>query len=302
MSHTFVVLNPAAGRAEPDALHPLLARYLAANGRSCSIHHTRRHDDVCALVRMAVRRGAGLVVAAGGDGTVTAVADALAGGDVPLGILPVGTGNLVARELGLPLAPEAACRLLVDAPHVRRLDGMQIGERTYVSHVSLGVYARIAEEVSVGEKKETGRMAYVRAILHEISARPLWRFRVTVDGRSGHWHASTILLANVASVGVPPLCWGSHIRPDDGRIDVCLVCARTLPQYARLVWRAMRGEHILAPDIRYLAAKRTIDVEAHGRSPVRADGEVIGRSRVSVRIRPRVLPVLTGTGTGPACP
>lgn len=288
----FVVLNPVAGQAEPARLQPLLTNWLSRNGRVCQIYCTSGNEDVAAVVRKAVVEGCSLVVAAGGDGTVSAVADGLAGGAVPLGIVPVGTGNLVARELDLPLEPEAACRLLVSAPPVRRLDGMQVGSRIYISHVSMGIYARIAEEVAAADKRQEGRLAYVRAILREMSHFPRWPFVVEVDGQAQRYRLTMILLANVAAVGIPPLRWGEHIRPDDGRIDVCLVQARSWRQYLELIWLAWHGRQALAPEIAYLSARHQIRLHTRQPMPVRGDGEIIGQSGVSIQVKPGILPVV----------
>lgn len=290
----FIVLNPAAGHADPSSLKQLFQERFGEIGHHYDLYETTGAEDIAAIVKEATAGDYSQVVAAGGDGTVSAVADGLAHGTTPLGILPVGTGNLVARELGIPLEPEAACQLLLESAHIRRLDGMQVGKRTYISHVSMGVYSRIAEDVAAADKKREGRLAYVRAILQEMAAFPLWRFTVEVDGRRHRYRVAMVLLANVAAVGIPPLKWGEHIYPDDGRIDVCLVRARTLGQYLKLLWFAWQGQQAQTPEIVYLTAHRQIHLQTRQHMPVRADGEVVGQSAISIEIKQGSVPVVVG--------
>jgi diacylglycerol kinase family enzyme len=97
-----------------------------------TVHEPRKGDAFGEIVRARLGEGFDLVVAAGGDGTVSAVVDGLAGSAVPLGIIPTGTANLVARELNIPLVPREAVELIVRAPRSRTIDAMRIGTRVYV--------------------------------------------------------------------------------------------------------------------------------------------------------------------------
>ncbi len=136
------------------------------------------------VVGQVVEAGYQRIVAAGGEGTVSAVADALAGTQVPMGILPVGTGNLLARDLQLPLELSEAAALLADPDATSRsIDAMQVNGRTYISHISLGVYSQIIRQTTPEQKRRFGRIAYIWAALKEISRYPTWRFELEVDGR-----------------------------------------------------------------------------------------------------------------------
>ena len=119
----FTVLNPVAGNSESSRVRQVLEHHFPADNTVCEIHEAGRDDRIGELVRAALGRGCDLVVAAGGDGTVSAVANGLIGnengGSVPLGIIPLGTTNVLARELGIPVDLEQACRFW-PAPTPRR--------------------------------------------------------------------------------------------------------------------------------------------------------------------------------------
>jgi YegS/Rv2252/BmrU family lipid kinase len=233
-----------------------------------------------------------MIIAAGGDGTVSEVANDLAGGDVPLGILPLGTGNLVARELGIPLDLKAACQVLTGQMPITRIDVMDVDGEIFISHVSLGLYAKIALTTTDEEKQRWGRMAYLWHILEELLKRRNWRFSLTVDGKTQSVRAALIMAANVGEVGLPPLRWGPDIRPTDGVINLCILRARNLRDYIMLLWHAVRGRPAAAAQTTYHRAQETITIRTRKRLPVRGDGEIIGQSAVAICIRPQHLPII----------
>ena len=131
-----VVFNPRAGSAQRARIESLLQAHFAE--RKIELLECADEDQMRALLAPWLTRGVHLVVAAGGDGTVSAVAGALVNSDVPLGILPVGTGNVLVRELDIPVKVEQAAQLLAGRFDVRRLDAIEVGERAYLLAVSVG--------------------------------------------------------------------------------------------------------------------------------------------------------------------
>ncbi|GIW12381.1 MAG: hypothetical protein KatS3mg061_3438 [Dehalococcoidia bacterium] len=133
-----VVLNPMGGTSEPAALGTLIEQQFAAAGVAYQLYETTGDDDFPALVGEALAAGCELVVVAGGDGTVSLVAGPLVGTGVPLAILPVGTANVLARELGIPADPEAALALVTGPHQLRTLDAMDLGDRYALLQVGVG--------------------------------------------------------------------------------------------------------------------------------------------------------------------
>src|SRR3954467_15112005 len=134
----FVVLNPMAGSANAAVVRQALEKHLGELIQT-DIYETTGHEDVVAIVRAELTHSPSVVVAAGGDGTISDVAEALIGADVRLGIIPVGTANIFARELGIPLNLEDACALLDSQPNTTSIDAMKVGDQYFVLQIGIGI-------------------------------------------------------------------------------------------------------------------------------------------------------------------
>jgi diacylglycerol kinase (ATP) len=287
----FVALNPLAG-SFGEEMRQLLGQYFPSGAGCCQIYEIQGEDDLAQVVRSAVEHGFEMVVAAGGDGTVSAVANGLIGTETPLGILPLGTANVLARELGIPVELGAACELLAGEHATTNVDAMEVASRAYFTQVGTGIDAFMIRDTKTELKRRFGRLAYiVKAITTLIGFQPR-RFTMAVDSEELKFRASQVLVANSGILGQPPLRWGPDIRPDDGRLDVCIVKARTALDYLRLFWHVIIGQHKRDRNVRYLVAKREVNITAKHALPVQADGEIIGETPVQVRVLPGAVRVV----------
>lgn len=289
---TFVIENADAANSDAAAVAAALDGQFTPAGRRFELFEMNRGALVRPALEMALRQGYTPVIAVGGDGTVSAVADVLAGGDVPLGIVPTGVANLVARDLDIPLDIEKALRLVLDGGTTRTIDMMKGPQRNFVSHVSLGIYSRIVANTPRDTIDRWGRLAYTQALLKEIETFPVWDFELEIDGQSLQRRAALVMAANIAAAGFPFLDWGGQIRPDDGVVDVCVVRAESPREYAELVWRALQGKHRQAPEIEYFEARRAVRIRTGSHIAVRADGEMVGYSEIAFDVVPRAVPVI----------
>ncbi len=300
-TRAFVVLNPKSGSCTVADVRKAVAELMT--GAEVEIHEVARGDDLPALVRAAVDRGCDPIVAAGGDGTVSTVADALVGTAAHLVILPLGTANVLARELGIPVDLEGACRLgahscvpegsLAGRQHaVVRLDAMKVGDRHYFTQVGVGIDALMIRDTADEHKRRFGRVAYLWTALTRLVGFQPRRFHLTVDDRKVSAKASQVLVANTGMMGQPPFRWGPNIRPDDGRLDLCIVRARTLLDYAGLFRHVVLASHKQSPNVRYEVVDQFIVLDAKHPLPVQADGEILGDTPVRVEVVPAALRVV----------
>ena len=235
------------------------------------------------LARMAVESGVDLVISSGGDGTVTACAAGVAGSGIPLGVLPSGTGNLLARNLGLPLQADAALAVALTGAE-RRLDVGVANGRTFVVMAGIGFDAAMLASVSEKLKMRAGWHAYALSALRHLWDR-VTRVEMRVDGGPSmqRW-ASGVVVGNVGTLQ-------RNIRllpdavPDDGILDVAVITAWGVVGWLGVVADVL----LLRPKTTRLTRLtcRELVVDTRRPRPWEVDGEVIGPARqLRVSLRP----------------
>jgi YegS/Rv2252/BmrU family lipid kinase len=294
MANAFVVVNPVAG-GSTGQLRRTIEEHFAGAGWDCQVYETTGQERVARVVRTALERDdgeIGLVVAAGGDGTVSGTAGGLVHAPVPLGVVPVGTGDTFARELGIPLGTTAALELLTGDHASAKIDAMAVSERFYVLNVSVGLSGLMMRDTARADKRRFGRVAYAWTGLRKLLGYQPHRFSVTVDGEKWTVRASEVMIANSGALGDPSLRWSPQVELNDGQVDVLVVRARTALDYLRFMSAVVLGRQSEETAIRHLIAERHAVVDARPELPVQADGEFIGRPPVAVEVVPEAVEVV----------
>jgi diacylglycerol kinase family enzyme len=285
-----VVFNPHAGGAHRARLQKLISKHFA--DRELVLLESPGAGGLRAALAPWLARGIRLVIAAGGDGTASDVAGALVGTDVPMGLLPLGTGNVLARELGLPMRSEEASRLLAAYSSVRRLDVMEVEGRTFMLGVSVGLSARTMHGTREKAKRRFGRSAYLWPLLRNLFAPPDYDFAVQVDGRLEQVRANEVIVVSAGIVGYKPLRWGPEIQPDDGHLDICFVQARTLLDFLDVFRRLVSSRPRRDRRLNCQEVHASVLIESPVGLTVQGDGDVIGETPVEIRLRPAALSVV----------
>jgi diacylglycerol kinase (ATP) len=289
-----VVYNPVSGKeGQADEVRAALARHFVPPRWTSEIHETTGTEDVAAICRAACERGVSLVIAAGGDGTLIDVANGLVHTRVPLGILPMGTENFLARVLLIPMKLDEAVKLLVDDHALLEVDALKVGERHFFSNVSVGISPRVVRDTSSADKKLFGRLAYVLSMVKGSSLFQLQRFRLTIDGRSRRIRAAEVMISSTTLMEKPPFLLGSPETVSDGKLEVYVLTARTLGDYIRLAWEVFMRPGKPMAKLLHGAATRSARIEVIRRSRmVQADGEMIGRTPVEVQVVPGAVHII----------
>lgn len=290
----FVVFNPKSGNAdEAELVRGALAKHFPQPDWTTEICEMTGKEDVASLCRAACERGASLVVAAGGDGTLVGVANGLVNRPIPLGILPLGTGNDLARILGIPLKLDDALDVLAGDHRIVELDALKVGDRYFLSNVSVGISPQVMRETKPEQKKRFGRLAYLWTVIRRASIFQLRRYELTIDGQRQSVNASEVMVSNTTLLETLPHLFGPPENLNDGQLEVYLVTAKTFRDYLHLVWDLIRRPGQRTAKLFHMTVKESILIETKGRSQlVQADGEVIGRTPVTVELVPKAFRVI----------
>jgi YegS/Rv2252/BmrU family lipid kinase len=234
--------------------------------------------------RRAIRDGADLVLVWGGDGIVQRCVDALAGSGVPVAIIPAGTANLLASNLGIPHDLAAAVRIAFHGAR-RQIDLGRLNGEHFAVMAGVGFDADMIADADRGAKQRLGRLAYVRAGLRHVRG-SLTPVQIEVDGTP--WfrgEASCVLLGNVGRItgGIPAF---DDARPDDGWLEVGVATAGGTLQWARTLGRMALGRSDESPFVRITRARK-VDVRLAAPTRYELDGGDRGEVR---RVKARVVP------------
>jgi YegS/Rv2252/BmrU family lipid kinase len=287
-TRALIVLNPVAGQSQVETIRGLLEQTLAPHSRRFEIYETTGRDDLRHVVAAADLQPGDLVAAAGGDGTVSQVADALVGRDLVLGILPLGTANVLALELGVPGNLVEAVNLLNGDYELRALDAMRVGDRHFVLQIGVGLDSLMIRDTEREAKRRLGRLAYLMTLAHAFRRIRPGRMTILVDDRRLRPRTQQVVVANGGTLGTPPLRWGPNIAPDDGVLDVCIWNTWTPIHYLRWLWRLVRRRP-RQPVISVVPARRQVVISADRPLPIQADGEIIGTTPVQIALVPRAV-------------
>jgi diacylglycerol kinase (ATP) len=288
-----IIVNPTAGAGRAGRLIPWLRQRLEQRPE-IELQVTRRAGEAEAIASNAVRDGHDRVVAVGGDGTVQEVVNGLlAGPAVELGIVPVGTGNDLARSLGLPGEPGGAWKAAMGR-HTRRVDAARARngageERWFASAGGIGFDAQVAAAMARRRGWQAGRAGYVLTTLAELRRFDNRPVEITLDEETFSRSVLFVAIANGAFYG-----GGMKIAPDaeadDGWLDVCVVGDVSRLTALREMPNLYRGTHVRNPAVS-VHTTRTIHIEGDPATLTHLDGEPFGTLPLEVRIAPGVLSV-----------
>jgi len=290
-----VIVNPAAGRGSArhwiGELEVRLSLAIQSTHRiiSWQIIETSCPGDATELAREAVRGGANIVAAAGGDGTIGEVVNALVGTDVALGVIPMGTGNDFARSLGIGNDVDKAIYNLLEGVPIA-IDVGRTQGRYFVNVAGCGFDAVVAKRVNRGFQSLRGTSAYIAAVLQSLLSYRATQIRLTLDNEVIETKAMLCSIANARYYG-----GGMRIAPDamltDGLYDICLLEEVGKIEFLRTFPKVFKGRHTTHPAVRMLRSKY-VKVESDRPLPVLVDGEIVGTTPAEFEMLPGGLNII----------
>jgi YegS/Rv2252/BmrU family lipid kinase len=291
-----LITNPAAARTAAIAVNAILTTLRGA-GWDVEALATGGPGDARHLAQYGVAEKVDVVVVFGGDGTTMQAAAALVGTDVALGVIPGGTGNLLAGNLRIPASPARAARALLKAkPRLFDLGRMErpAGPQYFAVACGAGYDARVMAGTLSEQKRRWGMAAYVATTLRLMSELRSTLHSLTIDGVEYEANAAMVLVANCGEVIPPFVKLGPGITPDDGLLDVVVVRADNFPQSIRAVWDLLRlTPGSLGPDAYVGHVRgREVKVETDRPQPVQLDGEPGGTTPFTASVVPGAIRIM----------
>jgi YegS/Rv2252/BmrU family lipid kinase len=285
-----IVFNPVAGRRRATLLWRVLD-VLVANGVRLDLAETTRSGHAEALAREAAARGEPMVVAAGGDGTIAEVANGLMGTGARLGVIPLGTANVLAHELGLPFAPAAVAAALAFG-RTRTLWPGQAngagGPRLFVQMLGVGFDAHVVRNLPFPLKKAMGKAAYVLQSLREMARYDFPAIRMRIDGTETQ--AASVIISKGRLYGGSFLLAQDAVPADPG---FSVVLFDRAGPGAAMMYGAALPLNLLgqAPGVRHVRARR-VDFAQNEPAPAQADGDSAGTAPLWVADAPGPIQVV----------
>ena len=281
-----VVLNPAAGQEDPARVRRQIGGALAVRGAPFDLVETSGAGDAERFARGAVERGYRVVIAAGGDGTIAEVITGLAGSDLPFAIIPQGTGNQLAANLGIPAEIDAAVEVAVTGVATPMDIGQLSSGRYFALMAGAGWDAEVMSACTRELKDRWGFAAYLFAGLKVSVSPPSALFRITADGKEIEVRAATVLIANAGQLFHALFPVEVRIAPGvsfhDGLLDVCVFAPRSLTDVAAVLWRVARRQYQGDERMIYLQA-REVRIETDPPLVTQVDGDISGETPLEAR-------------------
>lgn len=285
-------MNPAAGRRSLDHVEGAVRQSFARRGITATVDTalTRAGSDATAIARDAASRY-DVIAAVGGDGTVRDVAAGLAGTATPLAIIPNGTANVLASDLGIPVRPANAANLLRAGAYTAPLDLGEVNGRPFVLNVGAGYAARIILQTPHSWKRRVGFFAYLPAAVRATFARDRALTTIDVDGMRYEGRVQMIFVANSGGIGGRAIQIAEGVRYDDGLFSVAVFAPRSpigtliaFGQIATRRWSRIPGAHYWAG--------AAVSVSCDPPLPMQVDGDGMGTTPFTIRMRPAALRVI----------
>jgi diacylglycerol kinase (ATP) len=282
-----VVANPIARRGTDSIIDRI--RSMAPPGVELDVEYTKpAHMATGELCNRA--RGCEAVIAVGGDGTVADTVTAVTGVDIPLGIIPAGSTNIIARNLSIPTDLDRAAFLIFNQPTTRRMDVGLCNGRRFLHMGGAGFDSRMFAMTSRKLKRRLGWVAYLQGASKTILAPPV-RFTIVIDGEEIECESPLVLVANGASIITPSMKVHPGILYDDGRLDVVIVTAHRAVEIMRVVSRFATRTLEKSPYAIHIQGKE-IELRSEPKIPLQLDGDIVGETPAHFSILPLAISII----------
>lgn len=286
-----VIINPAAGIKE--SILPIINTSLKEADISWEASITHQTGDAIKFAKDAVKEKIDALAVYGGDGTITEAISGLMGSDIPLVILPGGSANVMATELGIPTNLKEACALMSQSPlETKTIDVGQFNQRYFIARISLGFEANVVKGADRDTKNKMGIFAYFLSVAAALKKTKKTVYHLKIDGQEYKVKGLTCYIANTGNLGFSHISFDKHIDVSDGLLDVIVVRKANLSLLKLMVVTLLKRQR---PDNLELVKHwqgKDISVSLKSKQAIQCDGEVLEKIPLHIKIIPKAVKIL----------
>ena len=291
IKYIHIIINPAAGRDE--SILPVINNVMKEAGIKWEGLITHQAGDGIKFAKAAVKAGVDAVAVYGGDGTVTEAVSGLMGSETPLAILPGGSTNGLATELGIPLTVKEALTLLGQGPlETKTIDVGQFEKRYFISGISIGFEADMVKGANRGTKNKFGILAYFISGFKALKKITRVLYHIKIDGQEHDVQGLTCMITNTGNIGFSTISFDKHINVSDGLLDVLVVRKATISLFEHMLVTLIKRERPENWELVKHWQGKEISITATPAQTVQCDGEVLKEMPVNIKIIPGAIKVL----------
>ena len=286
-----IIINHASGKEE--SILPIINSSMKEAGITWEASITHQAGDAIRFAKAAVKEGIDALAVYGGDGTLMEAISGLLGSEIPLIILPGGSANIMANELGIPYNLKEACMLMSHGPReIQTIDVGQLDKRYFIVGISIGFSADLVKGADRQTKNRIGILAYFFSAAAALKKLKLSRYHLKIDGQEHEVQGLTCIISNTGNLGFTKISLDKHIDVSDGLLDVVVVRKANLSLLKLMVVTLIKRER---PDnfglVEHWQGKE-ISVSSTPKQTVQCDGEVLKEAPLHIKVIPGAIKVL----------
>lgn len=287
-----VILNPTSGNKNIELLKQEIFKRFSEF--KCEIWETNKPLHAIDLAQKASREEYDIIIAAGGDGTIIEVISGIINSKSKLGIIPYGTGNMLANNLGIPATNISKAIEIILEGYTQKIDIGKINNRYFAFMAGCGFDAKIIDETSREKKKKYGLLAYFLEGFLQVFNTKCASFKIKLDNKKViKTRALTVIIANSANIIGNIFSLAPQALPSDGLLDIIIISPKQSIDYVPLLWGILTRQFDKNSNkIRYYQAKE-IEIKCKPNILVQADGDIIDKTPIKIQVIPQAINILT---------
>jgi len=286
-----IIINPAAGKGE--SILPVINLSMKEAGIKWEASITHQAGEAIKFAKAAVKEGIDALAVYGGDGTLMEAISGLMGSEVPLVILPGGSANVMAEELGIPKDLKEACALMSQVPlTMKNIDVGQFNNRYFIVGVTIGFWADVVTGADRETKNRIGIFAYFLSAATALKKTKKAVYHLKIDGQEHEVQGLTCIITNTGNLGFSNISFDKHIDVSDGFLDVVVVRKANLGLFRLMVVTLLKRERPDNLEVVEHWQGKDITVSSSPRQTVQCDGEVLKEMPLHIKIIPGAIKVV----------